>query len=264
MAREPEGNGREDRQAAAASARARRGFTLVELLLVLGLLATLAALAVPSFQAMLEARRLEAGGEQLRTFLRQARREAIESGVHYRVDVQPGAGRLRVCPAADPIVGGESGSDAAEAPSADARTESGIVRREPLRAIEQLPPGVVLLTSKTFSQWLVGEGMGTQLPQAEPGEPVAAVEGAHGVAETEGAEGADRTLEGESSDEVWLPWFEFYPDGSARLATAILLDGQQRFLEAKVEEMTGEVLLSGPRSAADLDEMPEESGELDQ
>lgn len=255
MARGPEGIGRENREAAAASARPRRGFTLVELLLVLGLLATLAALAVPSFQAMLQARRLEAGGEQLRTLLRRARREAIESGVHYRVDVQPGAGRLRVCPAADPIVGAESATDTANAPSADARKESGFVRREPWRAIEQLPPGVVLLTSKTFSQWLAGEGMETPLPQAEPGEPVAAVAG---------DAGADGKLEGDSSDEVWLPWFEFYPDGSARLATAILLDGQQRFLEAKVEEMTGEVLLSGPRSAADLDEMPEESGELDQ
>lgn len=74
--------------------RARAGFTLWELVIVLVVLAVAAGLAVPAF-ARLGARADDPadGAEALQTLLRTARRVAVERGVTVTVTVDPASGR---------------------------------------------------------------------------------------------------------------------------------------------------------------------------
>ena len=58
----------------------RRGFTLLELLLVLAILAILAGLAVPTFDSMISSRRLLQSVERLQNELLEARVQAMKTG----------------------------------------------------------------------------------------------------------------------------------------------------------------------------------------
>ena len=59
-----------------------RGFTAIELLVVVSIIAVLAALAGPSFAQMIESWRVRDATESLRSTLIFARSEAINRGVH--------------------------------------------------------------------------------------------------------------------------------------------------------------------------------------
>lgn len=251
------------------------GFTLIELLLVLGMLVALAALAAPSFQGMLTIRRLESGADQLRTVLRQARREAIEHGVAYRIDLLPETGKLWLRPSADPLPSEEASSsdresdlreneasDSADVPKSD-RSEAqattsgatalgGANEREPLPLVREqteLPPGIRIIPSDRVEDWLSArnEDEGTSFavsatPATSAGEDV--------------ADPVSLQAEGEG----WMPWFEFFPDGSARQSAVLLVDDAHRFIEAVVDEMTGDVEVSPMRSIDELDEDVEVEG----
>lgn len=58
----------------------QRGFTLVELVVSISVLAVLAAIATPSFQRMIEAQRLRTGAFALISDLTLARSEAVKRG----------------------------------------------------------------------------------------------------------------------------------------------------------------------------------------
>jgi prepilin-type N-terminal cleavage/methylation domain-containing protein len=58
----------------------RKGFTLLELLLVLSILAILAGLAVPTFESMISSRRLQQSVDKLQNQLLEARVEAMRTG----------------------------------------------------------------------------------------------------------------------------------------------------------------------------------------
>ncbi len=58
----------------------RRGFTLLELLLVLSILAVLAGLAIPTFESMISSRRILQTVEKLQNELLEARVEAMKTG----------------------------------------------------------------------------------------------------------------------------------------------------------------------------------------
>lgn len=69
------------------------GFTLVELLVVLAIVATLLAVAVPSFQAMLRSQRLNAGTDALFAAINFARTQAIARNTRVAiVPSDPGQG----------------------------------------------------------------------------------------------------------------------------------------------------------------------------
>ena len=57
-----------------------RGFTVIELMVVIGILAVLAGLASPSFSLMIESWRVRNATEALRSSLQMARSEAIKRG----------------------------------------------------------------------------------------------------------------------------------------------------------------------------------------
>ena len=72
----------------------RSGFTLLELILVMALLAIVVALAVPSLHGFARGRRAGDCAENLVSLTRWARTHAIARGLTYRLNVDPGAGKF--------------------------------------------------------------------------------------------------------------------------------------------------------------------------
>lgn len=62
------------------NSRRNRGFSIVELMIVLVIIAISISLALPSWQTMIEKRRVVAGAEQIVSFISLARGEAIKRG----------------------------------------------------------------------------------------------------------------------------------------------------------------------------------------
>jgi prepilin-type N-terminal cleavage/methylation domain-containing protein len=77
------------------------GFTIVELLLALAILVTLAAMVVPSFTGLLADRRVLRAGDQLRVEFMQARLSAMRSGRTYMVQLSTETHQLRIRPWVD-------------------------------------------------------------------------------------------------------------------------------------------------------------------
>lgn len=71
-----------------------RGYTLVEMLLVLGLLTVLAGLAWPAVLRMTSDQPLLEGAEQIRQFLAQSRELAVETGLPVTVQAAIGEGSV--------------------------------------------------------------------------------------------------------------------------------------------------------------------------
>lgn len=64
-----------------------RGFSLIELLVTISVIAILSAIAVPSFQSMIETRRLIAATEGVYAHLQFARSEAVKFGLAENLNV---------------------------------------------------------------------------------------------------------------------------------------------------------------------------------
>lgn len=77
----------------------RRGFTLLEMLLVLGLMVVLLSIAYPSLSRLRLEQQLKQGAELVRLQMKQARLHALESGTEYQFRFEPGGKRFIVVPA---------------------------------------------------------------------------------------------------------------------------------------------------------------------
>lgn len=99
----------------------RRGFTLIEMLLVLGLMVVLLGIAYPSLSRLRLEQQLKQGAELVRLQMKQARLHALESGLEYQFRFEPGGQRFIVVPAeysavqAQQAVNQQSGNSAPKA-----------------------------------------------------------------------------------------------------------------------------------------------------
>ncbi|MFL5343114.1 MAG: Tfp pilus assembly protein FimT/FimU [Gemmataceae bacterium] len=77
---------------------ARPGFTLLEVLLVMVIIAVMIGLATPSIEAMYADARVKAGSDHLRSRFAETRSHAIEEGRVYRFAVKPGQSGYKFAP----------------------------------------------------------------------------------------------------------------------------------------------------------------------
>jgi prepilin-type N-terminal cleavage/methylation domain-containing protein len=110
----------------------RRGFTIVEVLLVAAVIVMLAAMAYPSIEAMYGDLRLTAAADQVRGRWADARTRAIEEGRPYRFATQPD-GQYKVAPDTSEFWSGSSETTAGDVNNSDT---------PPLVIEESLPQGL--------------------------------------------------------------------------------------------------------------------------
>lgn len=83
-------NGRGPRGRAPFAARFDRGFTLLEIVIVLGLLILLAGMAWPSFESRIRASELPESADRVKSMLHMARSEAVLEHRRFRIRFEPG------------------------------------------------------------------------------------------------------------------------------------------------------------------------------
>jgi type II secretory pathway pseudopilin PulG len=189
---------------------------LFELLLVIGVLSVVMAMAWPAFDRMMDARRLGDGATRLRSVLRDARRSAIQDGIAYRVDYLPGSLQLRIVPETDDLSG-----ESAESPVAIGSAVAQTPEFEPTRVVSELPLGVRLVSQEEFD---AGPADKEKDGPAEALDP------------------ADETSPGDdSSSDEWKPLAAFFSDGSAVETVCRLVDENRQVVELRIVGITGEV-----------------------
>lgn len=75
--------------------KSTRGFTLVELMITLALLAIVATIAVPNFVQFIRNNQVQAKADELKTFLQYARGQAVTTRKTYEVDTTTTAWELK-------------------------------------------------------------------------------------------------------------------------------------------------------------------------
>jgi len=75
---------------------ARDGFTLLEIMVVVGILSIVAMLTIPTFHSVEEEKKVAGAAREIADALCCARSEAMKSGREYRVDVEAAAEQVEV------------------------------------------------------------------------------------------------------------------------------------------------------------------------
>jgi type II secretory pathway pseudopilin PulG len=203
----------------------RRGLTIFELIIVLGIISMAMAMAWPAFEEMFSSRRLSDAGTLVRNHLREARRSALSDSLTYRFDYSPHRSLFRIVPGDDPFED-DLLSEVADPATGEGKEEAVF---EPLREKVELPDGVRVIGQAEFDEGPVGRDENSGA-------------GSDDVARSALAGGQEQANE-ETGAEAWVPLVAFFPDGSATRATVRLVTRENRLLELYVEPMTGEVTI---------------------
>ena len=196
--------------AASLPARARRGYTLVEVLVVMAVLIIIAAMALPLIRKPLLRREVQSAADSVRTKMFHARDGAMKSSHVYTFQYQPGSGTYRVSPQQQSSPAGQTDG---------AGTSAG---QDPMMADGQhlpcedgsLPEGLHFLADDS----------------PDPDAPDAT---APMVAQGGGANG-------------WSDPILFYPDGTTSDARLIVASGRGYAVHIRLRGVTGNVSVGNP------------------
>ena len=186
----------------------RAGFTLSEMLVVLGVLVVVTALAQPAIRATLSENRLRSAAKQVRVELVKARLKAVQSGVAQRFRYQVGKNVFEVAPAQ------------AEVETAAARGLAG--RRE--SEIDQSAPAGGVHLEESGEQTLPDGVCFAEELTIEPDEEQPAVD-----------------------EEGWSPPIVFYPNGRTANASIRLKGDGNSVVDVSLRGLTGMATASKPR-----------------
>jgi prepilin-type N-terminal cleavage/methylation domain-containing protein len=185
----------------AAPRPSRRGVSLLELLLVLGLLVIIAAMAAPTLRRPMEAQKLRKSADLVQAQWSKARIRAMKAGQIFVFQYQPVSGRFRVVPwySEDLLVEAGEGVDPAN-PAAGS-----------LAVLDELPEGIEFLTSMTRSE---SRSLAIEQELSE--------------------------MSGSAAEEnSWSAPIMFYPDGTTSTAELVLTNEYDDVVTLRLRGLTG-------------------------
>lgn len=191
----------------------RRGYTLSEVLLVLGVIATVAALAQPALRSSLGDSRLRSAARQIRTELAKTRLRAMQSGTAQRFRYQVEHNCFEIAPADF------------DADEFNAGTE---------------PSGKLATEPVPTDRAVAADGAG---PAALPGSQAVQRELPEGVL----FDPAEAHLTAVIDEEGWSAPIVFYPNGRAADATIRLRGERGTVVDVSLRGLTGVATASKPR-----------------
>lgn len=200
---------------------ARRGYTLIEMLLVVGLVVTLLALAWPAMRTRMARQRLESAAHDVRSELAKARLGAISSGKVWEVRYARGEGKLRVTCAGD--------EQALAAPTTPAEAPETQPRRVQIVA---LPTGICFSLPAALSELAAA-------PEVDP------------TASDATSEADSGSLDFSADDGDWSGPIRFFPDGTADDVALVLQNEDEQAVSIELEGLTGIASVGGIQRAVD-------------
>jgi hypothetical protein len=195
--------------------------SLLELMIVLGLLVIIGALAVPALERPLDAEKLRKSAQLVQAHWDKARVHAMQQGQIMVFQYQADSGRFRIMPwmADDVLIEGNTAADPT-GPSSTAVDSSGL--------LGELPEGVKFLTSITLSETrsLDVESQLADLSQSA------------------------------SADGAWSAPVLFYPDGTASTAEVTMVNQTGSYVTLRLRGLTGVARVSEVLSTGTGETMP--------
>jgi len=193
---------------------ARGGFTLLELLLVISVLAVLASLTMPQVAWLLGDRRIARGANLLREELMLARIDAMRQGRILMMDAVPQSGSLRVQPY--------------------------FSLADSVNAVDRTGSQSALLSGAEQGQMTTVQTDPTSVRQVELPDGVT-VQSVSVVSSVRGAEVQQAALENQS--EGYSQPVLFYPDGTTSTAALTLAHPTHGQITVKLRGITGDVTI---------------------
>jgi prepilin-type N-terminal cleavage/methylation domain-containing protein len=212
---------------------APRGFTLVELLLVMSMIVVLLGMSYPTLRRSLSSSRLREAAKTMRVQVARARLAAIESGVPQELRFVPGEAVFRMAPArgfepeaADAGSAGDPDAGPRLTTAGDPRRSGRPTNLDPQTAalgevIELLLPESVIFAHEQPSK--------TDATGAELGSPIPA-----------GDSSSDPSLASTTGDDRnWSAPIVFRPDGTTVDAQFVIANDRQQCIVLSLRGLTG-------------------------
>jgi prepilin-type N-terminal cleavage/methylation domain-containing protein len=197
------------------SALRRGGYTLLEMIVVLGVLVALATLSWPMLRGVLDKSRVQEAAKQVGAVLGRARLKAIESGTVQQFRFQPGGQQFDISPYQGPQTDAATADqvnqaaipDDSAASTAVASIDDGTLPDDVTRF--QLPDGIAFFTPDTS--------------QTSPDD-----------------------VNAQPQDDMgWAPPILFFPSGRSSNARIRLLGQQDLYVDLTLRGLTGTVAVNG-------------------
>ena len=236
----------------------RRGYSLLELLIVLSVLVGLLAIAWPSLSKPLTNSDLLEAGNQLRTQLSEARLLAIQSGEPVIVRIEHGPGMITYAnwhQAMGPLTlsGTAPLDESSETAVLDEVDDPEVESASGAANVWAIPEGIVV--DRVIRQESISN-QDTLRGSLGFGDPVDQEDGTR--LERDLAPETDRNGPEESVVDRRISWVWFLPQGQACEATLYLVDQDvRRELEVQIHAWSGDVELGRPRVVSENSEVGE-------